>query len=102
MCSPIPDGVFYEVINKRSIKYKPPAKPAGDPGAPSNTAMDVDIPPNEAEASDPTVVRGPAAQVFLVEALWTRPFLAYLLRQELPEDQTEARRIVVGRRHMQS
>ena len=23
-CSAIPDGVFYEVINQRSIKYKPP------------------------------------------------------------------------------
>src|SRR3954452_8979472 len=28
MCSPIPDGVFYEVINKRSIKYKAPEKPS--------------------------------------------------------------------------
>src|SRR3954452_3527307 len=24
-CSPIPKGTFYKVINKRSIKYKPPA-----------------------------------------------------------------------------
>ena len=80
MCSPIPDGVFYEVINKRSIKYKPPTKPTVDSGASSSTATDIDVPPNQAEASDPTVVRGPAAQVFLVEALWTRPFLTYLLR----------------------
>ena len=26
-CSAIPDGVFYEVINQRSIKVKPPAPP---------------------------------------------------------------------------
>ena len=25
-CSAIPDGVFYEVINQRSIKYKPSAR----------------------------------------------------------------------------
>ena len=29
-----------------------------------------------------------------VIAAWTEPFLAYLLRQELPEDQNEARCIV--------
>jgi hypothetical protein len=29
-----------------------------------------------------------------VIASWTEPLLAYLLRQELPEDQTEARRII--------
>lgn len=85
MCSPIPDGVFYEVINRRSIKYKPPLHPTIDSGA---------APSTETEASDTTIITGPAAQVFLVEALWTRPFLAYLLRQELPEDQDEARCIV--------
>ena len=29
-----------------------------------------------------------------VIAPWTEPFLAYLIRRELPEDQNEARRIV--------
>ena len=71
MCSPIPDGVFYEVINKRSIKHKPPAKPTVDSGASSSTATDPDVLLNQAEASDPTVAQGPAAQVFLVNTLWT-------------------------------
>jgi hypothetical protein len=35
-----------------------------------------------------------AHEVLAIIAPWTEPFLAYLLRQELPADQTEARRIV--------
>ena len=35
-----------------------------------------------------------AHEVMAVIAPWTEPFLAYLLRQELPADQTEARRIL--------
>jgi hypothetical protein len=33
-------------------------------------------------------------EVLLVEPTWTHPHLAYMLRQELPEDETEPRRIV--------
>src|SRR3954464_2136921 len=90
-CSPIPDGVFYEVINKRSIKPKTSAKPDIDCEVSPSTVI---APPEEIDASDHTEEQSPAAQVFLVEALWTRPFLAYLLRQELPKDQDEARCIV--------
>ena len=37
----------------------------------------------------------PSAHVIMaIIALWTEPFLAYLTRQELPEDQNEARCIV--------
>ena len=32
--------------------------------------------------------------VLLIEALWTRPFTAYLSRNELPEDRREARQII--------
>src|SRR4051812_8669758 len=32
MCSPIPEGAFSEVINKRSIKYKPQPNPTIDSG----------------------------------------------------------------------
>ena len=84
-CSAIPDGVFYEVINQRSIKYKLPAPSVLDSGATLSAPADT---------PDENIITGPAQQVFLVEAIWTRPFLAYLLRQELPEDQDEARRIV--------
>ena len=33
-------------------------------------------------------------QLLLIEALWTRPFIAYLAQKELPEDRKEARQII--------
>ena len=83
-CSPIPDGVFYEVIAQRSIKEKPSAKPSVE----------------ELEKSSlqkPSTEESPglsAEQVLLLEPLWTKPFLAYLSKQELPKDPVEAKRIV--------
>ena len=32
--------------------------------------------------------------VYLIEPVWTGPYLAYLTRQEVPEDPAEARRII--------
>ncbi|KAK1670885.1 hypothetical protein QYE76_059044 [Lolium multiflorum] len=84
MCSPIPDGVFYEVITQRSIKEKASAPPR--PSADESEAS----PQQAAEESPPPL----AEQVLLLEPLWTKPFLAYLTKQELPEDPVEARRIV--------
>ena len=80
-CFAILDGVFYEVINQRSIKYKPPAPSTLDLGAVLSAPT---------EASDKNIIDGPAQQVLLVEPIWTRPFLAYMLCKELPEDQDEA------------
>ena len=74
----VPPGVFLEKINKRSIKVKQPA-------VPSTPAI------GTAAASD--AVTPEAIEVFLVEPIWTKPFLAYMLRRELPEDTVEARRI---------
>jgi hypothetical protein len=84
MCSPIPDGVFYEVITQRSIKEKAsvPPKPSADESEAN--------PQQAVEESPPR----PAEQVLLLEPLWTKPFLTYLTKQELPEDPVEARRIV--------
>jgi hypothetical protein len=82
--SPIPDGVFYEVITQRSIKVKTSADPeisATDTGAtPLEAAEDNDTRANQ--------------QVLLLEPLWTEPFLAYLMEQRLPDDPVEAKRIV--------
>ena len=88
--SAIPDRVFYEVINQRSVKFKPPTQSTTDSGAAPTTEKKA----APAEAPDKNIIEGPAQQVLLVEPIWTRPFLAYLLHQELPEDQDEARRIV--------
>ena len=30
----------------------------------------------------------------LIDPTWTNPYIAYLLRQELPEDEAEARRVM--------
>jgi hypothetical protein len=83
-CSSIPDGVFYEVITQRSIKEKAsaPPKPLADD---SETGSQQYV-----EGSPPRLTE----QVLLLEPLWTKPFLAYLIDQQLPEDPVEARRIV--------
>jgi hypothetical protein len=84
-CSAIPDGVLYEVINQRSIKVKnsaPPEKSTTDSGAtPQDVAEDIVVEPEQ--------------QVLLLEPVWTKPFLAYLLPHELPDDPAEARRIAL-------
>ena len=47
-------------------------------------------------ATDPTEVEIPAVVVLVMEVLvitpdWTMPYIAYILRKELPEDEEEAR-----------
>jgi hypothetical protein len=83
-CAVILDGVFCEVINQLSIKVKTSAHP-------TQSATDSGTPP---QATDTNTVIGPSQQVLLLEPVWTHPFLAYLLRQELLDDPAEARRIV--------
>jgi hypothetical protein len=83
-CSPIPDGVFYEVIFQRSIKENI-STPLKVSTAYSGTRFQEDV-------EDPTLQS--AMQVLLLEPLWTEPFLAYLMEQKLPYDPTEAKHIV--------
>ena len=60
-CSPIPDGVFYEVITKRSIKEKASAPP-------ELSADELKASSQQAAEESPTP---PAEQVLLLEPLWT-------------------------------
>ena len=46
------------------------------------------------EEPDQLEIEGIPEQVMLIEAPWTRPFVAYLARRELPADQKEDRQIV--------
>jgi hypothetical protein len=68
----IPPGVFFEEIFERSVKIKP----AIDPGLATRS---------EANHPGPTPSAGPedmskeTATVMLVEAVWTKPYLAYLI-----------------------
>jgi hypothetical protein len=78
-CLPIPPGVFFEEIFERSVKIKPVTDPVlatrsgAQQGSTILAAGIEDLPKD-------------AAAVMLVEAVWTKPYLAYLIRGELPED----------------
>jgi hypothetical protein len=78
-CLPIPPGVFFEEIFERSVKINP----ATDPALATRSG---------AKQANPTPAAGTedlpkdTATVMLVEAVWTKPYLAYLVRCELPED----------------
>ena len=56
-------------------------------------------PPQPNSASDPTEVEVPTVVDLVMEVLvitpdWTVPYIAYILRKVLPEDEEEARQIV--------
>jgi hypothetical protein len=78
-CLPIPPGVFFEEIFECSVKIKPVIDPAlaTRSGAkqlgPTPAAGTEDLPKE-------------TATVMLVEAVWMKLYLAYLIRGELPED----------------
>jgi hypothetical protein len=86
-CLPIPPGVFFEEIFERSIKIKPVIDPAlatcseAQQGSTTPAAGTEDLPKD-------------AAAVMLIEAIWTKPYLAYLMRGELPEDPIHYRQIM--------
>jgi hypothetical protein len=75
----MPPGVFFEEIFERSVKIKPVTDPAlatrsgAQQGSTTLAAETEDLPKD-------------VVAVMLVEAVWTKPYLAYLIRGELPED----------------
>jgi ribonuclease HI len=86
-CFPIPPGVFFEEIFEHSVKIKP----ATDPALATRSG---------AKQSDPAPATGTedlpkeAASIMLIEAIWTKPYLAYLARGELPEDPIHHRQVM--------
>ena len=85
----VPPNIFLERLFKPSVAWE------GDTG--NNSPDSAKIP--DTELSD--TIRGSATEIthsaheiMAIIAPWTEPFLAYLTRQELPEDQNEARCIV--------
>ena len=79
----IPSGVFLEHIHTPSVKEDPFTEETPQPKS----------------ATDPTEVEVPAVVDLIMEVLvvipdWTIPYVAYILRKELPEDEEEARQIV--------
>jgi hypothetical protein len=86
-CLPIPPGVFFEEIFERSVNIKP----AIDQALATRSG---------AKQSDPAPTTGTedlpkeAASIMLVEAIWMKPYLAYLARGELPEDPIHRRQVM--------
>ena len=86
---PVPPNIFLERLFKPSVVWE---------GESGNTSTDSNTPP-DSEPSDTiggsaTEITSSAHEIMVVIAPWTEPFLAYLNRQELPEDQNAAHCIV--------
>lgn len=82
---PVPPNIFLERLFKPSVVWE---------GESSNTSTDPNTSP-DSKLSDivggsTTEITSSAHEIMVVIASWTEPFLAYLNRQELPEDQNEA------------
>jgi hypothetical protein len=78
-CLPIPPEVFFEEIFERSVKIKPATDLALATRSGAQQA-------NAAPAAKKGDLPKDTATVMLVEAVWMKPYLAYLMRGELPED----------------
>ena len=86
---PVPPNIFLERLFKPSMVWE---------GETDNTSPDpnvtTDSEPSDVIGGSATEITTSAHEIMAVIAPWTEPFLAYLNRQELPEDQNEARCIV--------
>ena len=86
---PVPPNIFLERLFKPSVVWE---------GESGNTSTDpntpIDSEPSDIIEGSTTEITSSAHEIMAVIASWTEPFLAYLTRQELPEDQNEARCIV--------
>ena len=79
----VPSNVFLEHIHTPSVQEDPFTKEAPQP----KSATD------QSEVEVPAVV-DLVMEVLVITPVWTEPYIAYILRKELPEDEEEARQIV--------
>jgi hypothetical protein len=86
-CLPMPLGVFFEEIFERSVKIKPVI----DPALATRSGAKQTGPTQAAGTED---LSKETAKVMLVKAVWTKPYLAYLMRGELPEDPIHRRQVI--------
>jgi hypothetical protein len=86
-CLSIPPGVFFEEIFERSVKIKPAIDPAL---ATRSEAKQI----NSTPAAGTEDLSKDAATVMLLEAVWTKPYLAYLARGKLSEDPIHRRQVM--------
>ena len=85
---PIPPNIFLERLFKPSVVCQ------GDDNTSPDPTTTPDTEHTDIIGGSATEVTPSAHVIMVVIAPWTEPFLAYLNRQELPEDQNEARCIV--------
>jgi hypothetical protein len=86
-CLPIPPGVFFKEIFECSVKIKPAIDPALATRSGAKQSGPVPAVGTE-DLSEET------AKVMFIEAISTKPYLAYLARGELPEDLIHHRQII--------
>src|SRR4051812_23803582 len=85
----VPPNIFLERLFKPSVAWEgEPTSNSPDPTAP------LDAEQSDIIGGSANEIRPSAHVIMAVIAPWTEPFLAYLTRQELREDQNEARCIV--------
>jgi hypothetical protein len=80
---PVPSNVFLEHLHTPSVQEDPFTNEPPQPISPTN--------PTEVEVP---VVIDLVMEILVITPDWTVSYIAYLLRQELPEDEVEARQIV--------
>jgi hypothetical protein len=85
-CLPIPQGDFFEEIFEHSIKLKPKLdKPAlATRSGASGAGQQADV--QQDKGLDEPKFTSQIAQVMLIEPIWTKPYLAYLLSGKKPDD----------------
>ena len=85
----VPPNIFLERLFKPSVVWEEESGNNNpEPTAPPNTEQ------SDTTGGSTNDITPSAHEIMAVIAPWTEPFLAYLIRQELPEDQNEARCIV--------
>jgi hypothetical protein len=89
---PVPPNTFLERLFKPSVVWLD--QEDADPSSADKVVPPVNEPDDQIIGGSVMDATPSAHEVMAVIAPWTEPFLAYLLRKELPDDQTEARRIV--------
>jgi hypothetical protein len=83
-CLPIPHGVFWEEIIKRSIKN-------------NKTSTTEEQAQHQAIGSgDGNGSTAEPTEVMMIEETWMQPYLAYMINKTLPEDTVEVKRIIRG------
>jgi hypothetical protein len=81
-CLPVPQGVFWKEIVERSIK--------------NNKTSTIEEQGQHQTTGSGASKKGTAEpkEVMMIEEIWMRPYLAYMVNKTLPEDTLQVKRII--------